>query len=348
VWRYTGDDHDIIPESDAILVTRRAWAAPEEVDEASITDFTLALAMQALTSKAVLSFLHAENLADATAVPVGAGPHADDERPEDERPRAADIDAAVLDAAYETVFDSLPSITYTAGKLPTTAVMTAVKHWLYTNGHAHLTSAVTFYRARYRLRQRLLNGQSFRRMVTLKEMPAANKTFEESTPVLVGEQLASVHTTKTLEESPNSMHTMRFDGGSRGNPGKSGAGALLFGPGGAVVSKAFKYLGRATCNEAEYQALICGLELAVSSSVKQLTVEGDSLLVIRQLQGKYAVRASHLYPLYRRSKALAARIPSITFRHIRRKHNGAADALANRAMNSRSSSVLPGDGEHSS
>jgi ribonuclease HI len=346
VWRYTGDDHDIIPESDAILVTRRAWAAPEEVDEASTTDFTLALAMQALTSKAVLSFLHAENLADATAVPVGAGPHAGDERTEDER--QSDVDADVLNAAYETVFDSLPPITDTAGKLPTTAVMTAVKLWLYTNGHAHLAPGVTFYRARYRLRQRLLNGQSFRRMVPLKEMPAANKTIVESDPVLMEEQLASFHTTKTLEESPNSMHTMRFDGGSRGNPGKSGAGALLFGPGGAVVSKAFKYLGRATCNEAEYQALICGLELAVSSSVQQLTVEGDSLLVIQQLRGKYAVRASNLYPLYRRSKALAARIPSITFRHIRRRHNGAADALANRAMNTRSSSVLPGDGEHSS
>jgi ribonuclease HI len=135
--------------------------------------------------------------------------------------------------------------------------------------------------------------------------------------------------------SPPGRLILHADGGSRGNPGPAGAGAWLTTPDGQEAASLNRYLGVTTNNVAEYQALIMGLEAALAQGARSLAVRLDSELLIRQMQGRYQVKAPHLKPLYARARALAVRFDSITFTHIPREQNSVADALANQAMDRR-------------
>lgn len=136
------------------------------------------------------------------------------------------------------------------------------------------------------------------------------------------------------------MHfTLYADGGARGNPGPAGAGSVVFDDLGNRVVEVADYLGVATNNIAEYEAVIRGLrKLSEEFSTEhlqkvQLTVKMDSKLVIEQLKGNYKVKHPNLVPRYLEVKNLIARnFPSIEFVHVPRELNKDADALANQAM----------------
>jgi ribonuclease HI len=125
------------------------------------------------------------------------------------------------------------------------------------------------------------------------------------------------------------LHT---DGASRGNPGLAGAGAVLFDAEGQIVEELFLFLGEATNNEAEYRALILGLEAAIRHAPSRLTVRLDSELIVRQLEGRYKVRNERLKPLFAEAERLLARLPCRTMEHVARAQNADADRLANRAI----------------
>ena len=128
------------------------------------------------------------------------------------------------------------------------------------------------------------------------------------------------------------VFTLRTDGGARGNPGPAGAGFVLEDPTGAIVRGGGAFLGVATNNVAEYRALILGLGLARSCGVRRLRVCADSELVVRQVNGTYRVRNEGLRPRFAQVRALVDGFDSFEIAHVRREHNGAADALANEAM----------------
>jgi Reverse transcriptase-like/Caulimovirus viroplasmin len=89
--------------------------------------------------------------------------------------------------------------------------------------------------------------------------------------------------------------TMWFDGGSRGNPGVSGAGAVLHNASGVQVWSGCKYLGsKHTNNEAEYTGLVIGLKAALEGGYKRLVINGDSTLVVKQMQGIWQCKAGNL------------------------------------------------------
>lgn len=134
---------------------------------------------------------------------------------------------------------------------------------------------------------------------------------------------------RTAALGPMLLHA---DGGSRGNPGPAGAGAALLDAQGAPVAQWHRYLGVATNNVAEYQALLMGLRGALELGVQSLEVRLDSELLVRQMQGRYQVKSPHLKPLYQEAKDLAARFGSLVFRHVPRAQNAIADRLANLAM----------------
>jgi|TARA_B110000259_G_scaffold18058_1_gene19069 ribonuclease HI len=124
-------------------------------------------------------------------------------------------------------------------------------------------------------------------------------------------------------------YLLRFDGASKGNPGKAGSGAVLY-LNNVEIWNGSKYIGNNyTCNYAEYYGLIIGLEEAVKKDIKYLDVEGDSLLIINQLKGKYSVKSKNLIDLYTKAKKLSKFFDYITFSHIYRNHNVRADELAN-------------------
>ena len=129
--------------------------------------------------------------------------------------------------------------------------------------------------------------------------------------------------------------TIHTDGAARGNPGPAGAGAYIQDQDGKVVSEEFRYLGEATNNVAEYQALLLGMECARELGASRIEMRADSELVVRQLTGEYRVRNPALQKLHARVKQLAREFESVRYTHVRREQNREADRLANRAIDSR-------------
>ena len=130
---------------------------------------------------------------------------------------------------------------------------------------------------------------------------------------------------------------LHVDGASRGNPGEAGFGIHVTGADGALVASLFGYLGRATNNVAEYQALLHGLRFALARGADEIEVFSDSELLVRQLAGRYRVKNPGLQPLHREAAALLARFSRARVTHVPRERNREADALANRAVDERRS-----------
>jgi len=128
-----------------------------------------------------------------------------------------------------------------------------------------------------------------------------------------------------------------IDGGARGNPGAAGCGVVL--ETGAHREEHTLYLGTATNNVAEYAALLAALERARTLELDGLDVRSDSLLLVEQMNGRYRVKAAHLKPLWLRARTLAATLRSFSISHVPRAANRAADALVNRAIDERVSTL---------
>jgi ribonuclease HI len=119
------------------------------------------------------------------------------------------------------------------------------------------------------------------------------------------------------------------DGASRGNPGPAGIGAQVTDERGAILGEIARGIGETTNNVAEYTAVIEGLELAHELGAKTVTLRSDSQLLINQLTGRYRVKSEHLQPLHRRARSLGSGFERISFEHVPREQNSAADTLAN-------------------
>jgi ribonuclease HI len=132
--------------------------------------------------------------------------------------------------------------------------------------------------------------------------------------------------------SHNMDYTMYFDGCSKGNPGKAGAGAVIYGNGNEIVSKSIYVGERETNNVAEYNGLILGMTLAIQEKIRVLTVNGDSKLVIKQIKGEYKVRSADMLSLYNRAKELETYFDKIEYIHIYRHLNTRADELSNEGI----------------
>jgi len=128
------------------------------------------------------------------------------------------------------------------------------------------------------------------------------------------------------------VYELYVDGGSRGNPGPSGAGAVIKGLDGAVVKRLKKKLGIGTNNRAEYMALIMGVEAAIGLGAKRVNIFADSELMVRQISGRYRVKSPLLLPLYSTASGLLSSLKGFTITHIPRALNSEADSLANEAM----------------
>ncbi len=134
---------------------------------------------------------------------------------------------------------------------------------------------------------------------------------------------------------PPPRYRLFTDGASRGNPGPSGAGAVILSPEGQVVAKLGKFLDENTNNFAEYMGLILGLKRARAMGIKELDVFSDSELLVKQLSGEYQVKAENLRPLHDEARQLLASFAEIAVRHVPREQNTLADEMSNRAIDQR-------------
>jgi ribonuclease HI len=134
---------------------------------------------------------------------------------------------------------------------------------------------------------------------------------------------------------PGNGHALLWiDGAARGNPGQAGAGVVLE-SGEDNTLYLGEYLGKATNNEAEYRALILGMEVAGSQGCGELEVRSDSELLVRQMRGEYRVKNARLQELYFQAVKGMAQFKKVVFTHIPREENREADKLANMAIDSK-------------
>jgi ribonuclease HI len=132
---------------------------------------------------------------------------------------------------------------------------------------------------------------------------------------------------------------LHIDGASRGNPGEAGFGIHVTDVEGREQAELYGYLGRATNNVAEYQALIHALRYARDQGAARVVVRSDSELVVRQVEGRYKVKHPDMIPLHREAVSLLRGFESARVEHVRREQNRDADRLANQALDERASKL---------
>jgi ribonuclease HI len=122
------------------------------------------------------------------------------------------------------------------------------------------------------------------------------------------------------------------DGGARGNPGPAAYGFVLETGDGTLLAAEGRAIGSATNNVAEYSGLIAGLRKAIELAVPEVEVVSDSELMVKQMRGEYRVKNEALRGLCVEASALARRLESVEYRHVKRAHNELADKLVNEAL----------------
>jgi ribonuclease H / adenosylcobalamin/alpha-ribazole phosphatase len=124
------------------------------------------------------------------------------------------------------------------------------------------------------------------------------------------------------------------DGGSRGNPGPAGYGAVVRdADSGEVLAERYESLGATTNNVAEYRGLIAGLETAADLAPgADVQVRMDSKLVVEQMSGRWQIKHPAMQPLASRASAAARRLGRVSYEWVPRAQNTHADRLANQAM----------------
>ena len=142
------------------------------------------------------------------------------------------------------------------------------------------------------------------------------------------------------QPDPSQIYTLYCDGASRGNPGLSGCGFVLFTPQQTILLQYKHFLGtHHTNNEAEYWGLIDGLAAAQRQQVRYLRVRADSMLVVQQTVGVWEVNAVHLRDLCEMASGLLNGFDWWEVRQVPREENKIADRLSNEAIDERSNRV---------
>ncbi|RWW02411.1 hypothetical protein GW17_00034500 [Ensete ventricosum] len=122
---------------------------------------------------------------------------------------------------------------------------------------------------------------------------------------------------KTISRT-NMSCILEFDGASKGNPGKAGAGAILRNLDGSVICRLREGLGVVTNNVAEYQALLLGMKFALKKGYKQIQVQGDSKLVCMQVEDLWQTKNQNMASLCKEVKGLKDSFLSFHINHVKR------------------------------
>lgn len=145
-----------------------------------------------------------------------------------------------------------------------------------------------------------------------------------------------------MKQFNNGTIVVYCDGGSRGNPGPAGIGVVISGIRNQElgIKEYSKFLGQATNNEAEYQAVIFGLKKikhligGEKAEKAKIEIKMDSELAVKQLNGKYKIKEKTLIPFFIEIWNLKIDFGEVKFIHIPREQNKRADWLVNRELDS--------------
>jgi ribonuclease HI len=128
-------------------------------------------------------------------------------------------------------------------------------------------------------------------------------------------------------------YTLRFDGGcAPTNPGPCAGAYVIFDEKGKVIAEGGEFIEHGTNNYGEYSGLIYGLKKCMEMDIQSIHIEGDSLLVISQVCGKWKMKSENLRPLLEDVNYLLKKIKDVSLRHILREFNGYADGLCDKIL----------------
>jgi len=148
------------------------------------------------------------------------------------------------------------------------------------------------------------------------------------------ERIDSIFKKKTnnIQKTVSDTYTLKFDGCSKHNPGPSGAGAVIY-KNNQELWRGSAFVGqKETNNVAEYVGLLIGLQEAIKKNINDLYVNGDSMLVIKQMRREYRVNSDNIKPYFKKARELEKQIRHVHYSHIYRSENGVADQLANEGL----------------
>ncbi|PAT07312.1 bifunctional RNase H/acid phosphatase [Corynebacterium hadale] len=132
------------------------------------------------------------------------------------------------------------------------------------------------------------------------------------------------------------------DGGSRGNPGVAGSGAVVYGEGGETLAEIVYVVGsKSSNNVAEYHGLLRGLEAAAELGATEVAVSMDSKLVVEQMNGRWKIKHPDMQKLAVKARKLAGGFDRVTYTWVPRAKNKKADELSNKAMDAATKDGTP-------
>ena len=165
----------------------------------------------------------------------------------------------------------------------------------------------------------------------LKDFQNGTRLNEASAAVLEIEE-GKVSSNRVSPRGAANGVTINVDGASRGNPGPAGIGYCIFDNNGHIIERGGEFIGFATSRVAEYYALKKGIERALELELKNVRFVSDSLMVINQLNGIFHIKNQDILPIYKDIQSLLGRFNAVSFSHVQRFENSAADKEANLAI----------------
>ena len=154
---------------------------------------------------------------------------------------------------------------------------------------------------------------------------------ETSMSVIEIEEEKTVSSRTSVRNTANAA-TINVDGASRGNPGPSGIGYVVYNSSGQTIEKGGEFIGFATSRMAEYYAMRKGVTRAQELGFKTVRFISDSLMVVNQLNGIFKIKNQDVLLIYRDIQEMASRFDAVSFVHVPRSQNAVADSEANRAI----------------
>ena len=147
-------------------------------------------------------------------------------------------------------------------------------------------------------------------------------------------ETGKIISSRLSHRSTASSHMVYIDGASRGNPGPSGIGYCIRDVDGKIIERGGEFIGFTTARSAEYIAMKKGIERTLDLGIKSAQFISDSLMVINQLNGIMKPKNSDIIPTFNTIQELLKNFDSVSFTHVPREENQAADAEANKAIDS--------------
>ena len=166
----------------------------------------------------------------------------------------------------------------------------------------------------------------------VKDFANSNLRLNETSMSVIGIEEEKTFSNHISSRDTANAITINVDGASRGNPGPSGIGYVIYDNNGHIIEKNGEFIGFATSRMAEYYAMRKGVERARELGYKTVKFISDSLMVVNQLTGVFSIKNQDIMPIYHDINEIINQFDAVSFKHVPRSENSIADGEANLAI----------------